>query len=153
MQNACELCSQLSWIGFRSECFVSSCVSVTNDVSRVCTLTWVDENAVHGNVSIGAKRVKAVCIILHMCCDRQDQQGWEFFHKSKQTLATFLLLVYDITLWHLWAFWASKILSIFSRLLYCSCADLCWGAEKKVLQLLENGSTLVQFLSGSFATS
>ncbi len=98
MQNACELCCQLCWIGFRSECFVSSCVSVTNDVSRVCTLTWVDENAVHGNVSIGAKRVKAVCIILHMCCDRQDQQGWEFFHKSKQTLATFLLLVYDITL-------------------------------------------------------
>jgi hypothetical protein len=27
------------------------------------------------NVSIGAKRVKAVCIILHMCCDREDQQG------------------------------------------------------------------------------
>ncbi len=26
--------------------------------------------------SIGAKRVKAVCIMLHMCCDRQDQQGW-----------------------------------------------------------------------------
>ncbi|KAH9562711.1 hypothetical protein CY35_05G086300 [Sphagnum magellanicum] len=25
--------------------------------------------------SIGAKRVKAVCIMLHMCCDRQDQQG------------------------------------------------------------------------------
>ncbi|KAH8954090.1 hypothetical protein BDL97_08G061500 [Sphagnum fallax] len=46
--------------------------------SRVCTLTWVDENAVHGNVSIGAKRVKAVCIILHMCCDRQDQQGCLF---------------------------------------------------------------------------
>ncbi|CAK9190514.1 unnamed protein product [Sphagnum troendelagicum] len=28
--------------------------------------------------SIGAKRVKAVCIILHMCCDREDQQGCLF---------------------------------------------------------------------------
>ncbi|CAK9277367.1 unnamed protein product [Sphagnum jensenii] len=31
-----------------------------------------------GSSSIGAKRVKAVCIILHMCCDRQDQQGCLF---------------------------------------------------------------------------
>jgi hypothetical protein len=29
--------------------------------------------------SIGAKRVKAMCIMLHMCCDRQDQQGWVAF--------------------------------------------------------------------------
>ncbi|KAH8954092.1 hypothetical protein BDL97_08G061500 [Sphagnum fallax] len=50
-------------------------------VEEVVLLFIQDSGRIIQNLAdslIGAKRVKAVCIILHMCCDRQDQQGCLF---------------------------------------------------------------------------